>query len=177
MVSQSRHLLLMRHAKSSWANPSQTDHERPLNDRGMRDSPAMAQWLIDEKIKPDLILCSSARRTQQTTATMNAYWRRPVRTVSCKDLYHASATEILTAIRNRAELPELESAVKLMILAHNPGISELTSRLLGEAVAMPTAAIAVFDCQLTDWSVKLTRDNCRWLADQTPKQLSRDSGH
>lgn len=175
MSSQQLQLILMRHAKSSWANAGQADHDRPLNERGMRDSPVMAQWLVDQKLKPHLILCSSSRRTQQTALTMNAFWRRPVEVVTCEDLYHATASELLSAISSRSESTELQAAKKLMILAHNPGISELTTRLLGEAVAMPTAAIAVFDCQLTDWSKNLSKDNCRWRIDQTPKQLARES--
>jgi len=63
---ENRLLTLVRHAKSSWNTPGQQDHERPLNERGMRDAPIMAKRLLDKGCIPDLILCSSAVRTQQT---------------------------------------------------------------------------------------------------------------
>ena len=49
-------LLLVRHAKSDWGNPALEDFERPLNERGKRDAPAMAKRLLEKKIKIDAIL-------------------------------------------------------------------------------------------------------------------------
>ncbi len=59
-------LILMRHAKSSWANVSQADFDRPLNERGRQAAPLMGRWLDEQGLIPDLILCSTARRTQET---------------------------------------------------------------------------------------------------------------
>ena len=61
-----RTLVLIRHAKSSWSNPGEADFERPLNDRGERDAPRMGARLKELKIKPDLIVCSPAKRAKQT---------------------------------------------------------------------------------------------------------------
>ncbi len=67
-----RRLLLLRHAKSSWSDPTARDHERPLNDRGRRAAPLVGDYLRREDLVPDLVLCSSARRTCETLARLDA---------------------------------------------------------------------------------------------------------
>ena len=61
-----KRLILMRHAKSDWSQGGLSDFERPLNKRGVKDSSALGKWMADHLELPDVILCSSARRTQQT---------------------------------------------------------------------------------------------------------------
>ena len=61
-----RVLYLLRHAKSSWADDTLADHERPLANRGVRNAERMAAHLLDVHVEPDLVLCSSAVRTRQT---------------------------------------------------------------------------------------------------------------
>jgi len=57
-----RRLMLLRHAKSAW--PDLPDHERPLAKRGRRDAPAAGSWLREADLRPDRVLCSTARRTR-----------------------------------------------------------------------------------------------------------------
>ena len=59
-------LLVMRHAKSSWKEVDLVDHDRPLNKRGMKDAPRMGKLLRKERLIPELILTSSARRARDT---------------------------------------------------------------------------------------------------------------
>ena len=59
-------LILVRHAKSDWGNPSLSDFDRPLNERGKRDAPIMAKRLLDKKIKIDQIIASPAKRAAKT---------------------------------------------------------------------------------------------------------------
>lgn len=59
-------LLLIRHAKSSWDDAAVADVDRPLNDRGRRDAPAMAKRLIKAGISIDRFVSSPARRARQT---------------------------------------------------------------------------------------------------------------
>src|SRR5690242_20105187 len=61
-----RTLVMIRHAKSSWANPLQSDYERPLNDRGEQDAPMMGERLKKKNIIPDIIIASTAKRAKQT---------------------------------------------------------------------------------------------------------------
>ena len=68
-------LLLMRHAKSSWSEPGLADHDRPLNKRGKQAAPEMGKLLRKEGLVPDLILCSTARRSRQTAEAVAASLR------------------------------------------------------------------------------------------------------
>lgn len=141
-----RYLILMRHAKSDWGDPSLSDHDRPLNSRGQKDSPRMAGWLAEQSCIPDVVLSSSSSRTRETLALMCEQWGEEP-TVSFTDsLYLAAPDSILDCIRSDA----LDSRC-LMVLAHNPGISYLASLLAGRSIEMPTAAVAVFKVDLDDW--------------------------
>jgi phosphohistidine phosphatase len=142
-----RQLILMRHAKSDWGDHSLSDHERPLNGRGRRDSPRMAQWLSEIDMVPDVVLSSSSVRTRETVALMVEQWSvEPVLSFS-DNLYHSSAESILAVIRSDAC-----DARRLMVVAHNPGMAHLVSSLSNRLIEMPTAAIAIFQLQLTDWT-------------------------
>ena len=59
-------LHLLRHAKSSWKDPGLNDHDRPLSKRGRQTAKMMAAYLRRAKIAPDLEICSTAMRAQQT---------------------------------------------------------------------------------------------------------------
>lgn len=145
---------LLRHAKSSWSDSELSDHDRPLNKRGLHDAPVMRERLYQQSNQPDRILCSSAKRTRETlgfflppefsAAELNivsAPADCPDSTVAvCENLYLASAGTLLDSIQ------QTHSSVKhLMIIAHNPGIEMLCKLLHADAPKrMPTAAICQF---------------------------------
>lgn len=149
----SKELLLFRHAKSSWATPGQNDHDRPLNGRGRRAAVLMAGWMLREGWHPDLVLCSSALRTRETVA--RAMQTLPVaRLVTEPGLYLASAARLRQRIR------QVEDAVvRLMVVAHNPGIEDLARALApaeardgtGLDIKYPTAGCAWFRGEAADW--------------------------
>ncbi len=132
--------MLIRHAKSSWDDPLLDDHDRRLNDRGNRDAPKIGHW-IAQLAKPDLVLCSDARRTRET-------WNHiadalPLTTVDYRaDLYLASAQRLDRAIA-------AATVDTLAIVAHNPGIGDLANRygtsMHPRFADFPTGAVAVFD--------------------------------
>ena len=139
-------LLILRHAKSSWSDASLNDHERPLNRRGRRDAPRIGALLLDESLIPDLIICSSARRAQETAegvATASGY-AGPI--IATRDLYHADADLYLSAAREHGS--DYES---LMVVGHNPGIEELMEQLANGWYRMPTAALAEVRLDITNW--------------------------
>lgn len=141
-----RYLVLMRHAKSDWGDPSLADHDRPLNRRGKRDSPRMAQWLAETGFMPDVVLSSSSTRTRETIGLMIEQWGAEPTVSFSKELYLATPDTILECIR--AEAVEAQC---LMVLAHNPSISYLASLLSGDSIEMPTAAVAVFKVEVDQW--------------------------
>jgi len=138
---ESSFVTLMRHAKSSWQNTHQSDHERPLNTRGMNDAPIMAQRLIDQGCFPDLIICSSAQRALQTAAYVVDVFKLSDEQFQVNpDLYLASPETILHILRNT------DPTVKhTLLIAHNPGLAQLSCLLAPHSSAhLPTAGIRHF---------------------------------
>jgi phosphohistidine phosphatase len=129
-------LLLMRHAKSSWADGDLDDHERPLNARGREAAPRMAKVLVENGIVPQLILVSSSVRTRETVERMlPVIGDVPVKVV--KGLYHASPMTLLEIIHSHGA-----GADPLMVVGHNPGMETTVSNIAGNLVPFPTGAVA-----------------------------------
>ena len=147
----------MRHAKSDWSHAGLSDNERPLNARGRTTAPVMASWLARQNRMPNLVLCSSAVRTQQTLELMMQHWTSiqesnpgiELPQVHIDDsLYLASDVHILSSSKKsvmsiHAEVGQCVNCV--MVLAHNPGMEILVSQLSNQQNEMPTGAIAVFE--------------------------------
>lgn len=143
-----KQLSLVRHAKSSWSNPQLKDFDRPLNDRGLRDAPAMANHLQQLNLIPDFIISSAANRAQTTASIMaEVLLGDAEQIVTDKALYGASAETLLNEIRvvdNQLE--------HLMLVAHNPTITELLDILVdGAGQDMPTCGVAVIELDISDW--------------------------
>ena len=161
-----RILILMRHAKSDWGDESLSDHQRPLNHRGKRDAPRMATWLAEIDMVPDMILSSSSERTRETVALMTEQWSMEPTTSFSESLYLATPETILSTIRSDAC-----DAIKLVVVAHNPGMAHLVSSLAEEFVEMPTAAVAIFKIPASDWSSLQTSTSMSLLQLMRPKAL------
>ena len=161
-------LLLLRHAKSSWSDPSTTDHERPLNDRGRRTAPRMGRLTRTLDRLPDLVLSSDARRTRETVDLWRtgAEWDGEIQWSS--ELYHASAETLAAAAASAGPVR------RLMLVAHNPGLEDFATRLAGANVAMPTATLAIFESTVADWS-EFASTPCRTVGVWRPRALTDDS--
>ncbi|MFV0444297.1 MAG: SixA phosphatase family protein [Planctomycetaceae bacterium] len=146
-------LLLMRHAKSDWADAHLDDHERPLNERGKRDAPRMGQWLRDREVIPSRIVSSSAVRAKQTAErVVNGLGvARPLNLRD--DLYHAT---VETWLEMLARLPDSDECI--LCIGHNPGLEGLVLQLTGRPERMSTAAIAVIDVRPPGWASLKTDD-------------------
>ena len=152
-----KYLLLMRHAKSDWNDAGLTDKQRPLNSRGRASAPRMADWLARQNHTPDLVLCSSAVRTQQTLELMTEYWLSRNENNSAfaipqihidDSLYLASYSQLVSFAREFVAGVSTLGGPKpnrVMVLAHNPGMENLASQLSDRQIEMPTGAIAVFE--------------------------------
>jgi phosphohistidine phosphatase len=146
-------LLLLRHAKSSWADDKLADFDRPLNDRGRDDAPRMGQLLRRLELVPDLIITSSAKRAAATAelAARSAGYEGEIQ--QTRQLYLAEPQAYI-ALARRAP----EAVNTLMLVGHNPGIGELVALLGGDDETMPTAALADFRLPITTWAeLKATR--------------------
>lgn len=125
MQSQ-RQLFLLRHAKSSWADPSLADRDRPLAPRGRRALPYLRQHLKATDASVDLVLCSPALRTRQTWDGVRAGLRGRTEVRFMPGLYEASRTDLFDLIRAVED-----TAGSVMIVAHNPGIEQVAAGLAG----------------------------------------------
>ena len=139
-----RQLLILRHAKSSWDDPGLGDHDRPLAPRGERAAKAIAGHLRRERIGPDLVLCSSARRTRETLDLIAPALGDDTAVSVEEDLYAASADDLLE--RLRAVDDDVQS---VMLIGHNPGVEQLVLSLAGSGDDLakvrrkyPTGALA-----------------------------------
>lgn len=122
--SAARHyLLLLRHAKSDWDDPTLEDHERPLAARGRQAAPRMARHLTRTPLRPDLVLCSTARRARQTLDLVRPALP-PVPIVHEDALYTFEASALLDRLRTCP--PE---ARVVMVVGHNPALEDLALHL------------------------------------------------
>ena len=141
-------LYLMRHAKSSWEEPL-PDHERPLNKRGKKAAKLMGKYLAGEDIRPELILSSDAVRARETARRMVKAMKFPPSGIELEPrLYEAGPREIMAIIH--ALDPKLSS---VLLIAHNPGISETAVALSGDESYewLPTAAVVGIEFDIDDW--------------------------
>jgi len=142
-----RRLIVMRHADSSYDYPNMSDHDRPLNARGQRDAPRMADALSKRDWLPQLVLVSSAGRTLETLEGMAPHMddaRIDVR----PEIYHAGISTMLI------QLEDMLVDGTTMILGHNPGSENLINHLTGEWHEMPTAAAALLVEAPNGWIVE-----------------------
>ena len=155
-------LLLVRHAKSSWDNADTGDIQRPLNDRGKRDAPAMAQRLIRTGVDIDRFVSSPAKRALQTAEAFRhamAGKEGEIRVVP--DLYHASPATFRLVI---AGLDNDDRTVALF--AHNPGITAFVNTLTNMRVDnMPTCSVFAVRSPVANWSDFLNSSPQYWFFD------------
>ena len=143
-----RELYILRHAKSSWDDLTLADFDRPLNSRGREDAPLMGRHLAKLEIKPDLILSSPAKRAKKTAkivAKELAYEKKEIEFVEM--IYEASVQSLLYLL---AQLPK--SAERVMLVGHNPGLTQLANAL-GDTMIdnIPTAGVVGIALQLSKW--------------------------
>jgi phosphohistidine phosphatase len=132
-----RRLVLVRHAKSSWDDPTLSDHDRPLARRGRKALERMRPHLEHRGVRPDVVLCSSARRTRETLDGIRGGLGGHPRIEIEDGLYGAGADQIV------ARLERLDDAIATaLVIGHNPGIADLVDQLAATDQAVPTGAIA-----------------------------------
>ena len=140
----------MRHAEARWKDAGLSDLERPLNRRGTAAAEAMARRLLELQLVPDLVLVSPALRTRQTAEIVARELSLPARRLIHEEaLYLASAADLLKVVHGTG--PRVSH---LLLVAHNPGVSELVQLLVPEAEAsgLPTAAVCSISFDTTHWT-------------------------
>ncbi len=148
-------LLIVRHGKSSWDNPSLSDQERPLKERGVNDAGKMAKLLLDNKYIPELVLSSPAKRARHTAELFCEVFQYPAGKIQIDDRLYFSGVnaimEVLTNVDNRYDT--------VMITGHNPDFTELANVFLTQRLYnLPTAGVVVLQFNTENWE-EISRKN------------------
>lgn len=146
-----RRLILTRHAKSSWDDPTMSDHHRPLNARGRTAAADLGAWLASRGYQPEEVLVSDAKRTRETWEGIAPALPDAPSATFKPALYHASADVMLAVLRHA-------SADCVMMIGHNPGIADFATRILAQPVnhpafrRYPTGATLVASFEIDNWA-------------------------
>ena len=144
-----KQLLLIRHAKSDWGDFSLPDFDRPLNERGKKDAPVMAQRLLDKKIAIDAFIASPAKRAKKTAGFFaEAFKRDKDEIIFHEKLYGATEPifyDVIAAIKNKFN--------SIAIFSHNPGITDFANQLTNARIDnIPTCGIFAVKIDCNNWA-------------------------
>ena len=163
-------LLVVRHAKSSWDDADMKDFDRPLNDRGRRDAPVMAQRLIKDGVSIDRFISSPAKRARQTADFFaEAYGIKHREIQFIPELYHATPEIFRTVVTGLDDKDE-----SVAIFSHNPGITAFANILSTIRLDnMPTCAVFAVKSGADHWRDFLSATAQFWFFDY-PKAGGHD---
>ena len=156
-----RRLLILRHAKSSWAEPGASDHDRPLNRRGQEAAPRIGAYLARHKLVPDCVLCSTARRARETWELVAAAVSAASAATYVERLYDAAPRTLLDLFRHAEP-----AAKSVLAVGHNPGLQEVATQLIAAGdlddrerlrEKLPTGGLVVIDFAIEGWAKLHTR--------------------
>src|SRR5436190_17791042 len=140
-------LLLLRHAKSSWADASLKDFDRSLNKRGLKDMKTVGKFIRSSGICPELIISSPAERARQTAELLLKWSSLKAELRFDERIYEANVDRLLEVIAHVED-----SCETVMLVGHNPGMEDLYSILTGQMAHMPTATLASIELPVDNWS-------------------------
>ena len=160
-----KNLIIVRHCKSSWKDPSLSDFDRPLNKRGNIDGELMSNYLREKEKKIDKLILSTSIRTRLTSK----YFIEKIHFNSISyldELYHASYSEIIKIIS------KIENNFNnIMVIGHNPGLTELINHFTDMRIYnIPTSGIIKVEFEEDKWS-KITENKGKIVYKKFPKEL------
>jgi len=149
-------ILILRHAKSDWGDPSLVDFDRPLAKRGRKDAPRMGQVLVQFDCVPDKILASPAERAKQTTELVAEAcgYRKSIQWEA--GFYGGGSEDLIGALRRLPNTVEWA-----MLVGHNPTLEETVADLLdasdsgwsnGLSIRLPTAGLVCLEADILNWA-------------------------
>jgi phosphohistidine phosphatase len=143
-------LLLMRHAKSSWKDESLADLERPLNNRGSRDTPFMGKLLRERRIQPDALISSPAVRAMTTARVIAGELRFDPAGIRADKVLYQGDTPAMIEMISRTDA----ACGTILLVGHNPGITLLANRLSDSSIEhFSTCAVACFRFEIDSWNM------------------------
>lgn len=164
-----KRLYLIRHAKSSWSDHLLSDFDRPLSGRGKRDAPRIGEVLKSKKVKPDLVISSTAKRAIETAKILSNILDYPLQNITESfTIYEATTQNLLNVINN---IDDKNNSA--MLFGHNPGFTVLAN-LLGDKYIdnMPTCAVAEFELNVNSW-MEVQSDSGKLVGFEYPKKYKK----
>lgn len=143
-------LYLLRHAKSSWDDPRLSDHDRPLNQRGINSAKRIGKLMVERGFVPEIIVCSTSVRTRETIDLVVEASGIEPNIIYDDRIYEASLGDLLEVLNDY-------DRDRVLVVCHNPGIESLIFHLTGVIEPMPTAALAILvRSEGTEFQFRLT---------------------
>jgi phosphohistidine phosphatase len=159
-------VLLLRHAKASRDDPELADHDRPLTDRGRRDSRRVGRLMKDEGLVPDWWISSTAARARQTAELVATIVADPELVHHDRSFYLARPDAYIPVLR---ALPDEINSV--IVVGHNPGLEDLVAFLTGHDEHLPTAALVVLTFPDKTWQRIGRPGSAELVSTWRPKEL------
>ncbi|MBV4395732.1 histidine phosphatase family protein [Advenella alkanexedens] len=157
-------LLLVRHAKSSWSDPTLPDRIRPLAGRGRHDVEKMGKRLASRGVKPDLVLSSPAVRTAETAKALGKSLGYKHRNITVNDrLYACQPGDILEVVKDFDD-----GLSYVMLVGHNPEITDFVHLFTDRVAYMPTCATLELQFDVEAWA-DIARENLHQALYDSPK--------
>ena len=158
-------LIIVRHCKSSWADLSLSDFDRPLNKRGNIDGELMSNYLREKEKKIDKLILSTSKRTRLTSK----YFTEKIHFDSISyldELYHASYSDIINII-SKVE----NNFNSVMVIGHNPGLTELINQYtIMNIYNLPTTGVVKVEFKVDKWE-RITENKGKIVYKKFPKEL------
>ena len=145
-----KELLIMRHGKSSWENPSLDDFDRPLKQRGIKAAGFMGKKVGELSLSPDVILSSPAVRARETTNIFMDHCNSDPEVQWLEDIYYQDELRVLSHIQ---KLPD--SYQRAMVVGHNPTLENLGNLFISKGIVnlkLPTAALIYITFEVNHWN-------------------------
>jgi phosphohistidine phosphatase len=141
-------LLIIRHAKSAWDDPSLSDFDRTLTGRGKSDAAMMAKKIINNSIKIDCFVSSPAKRAKKTAKIfMKEFENNEKDLLLIPSLYEASVIDFYNVVENLDDKGDT-----LALFSHNPGITEFVNSLECSPIYnMPTCSVFALKIETKHW--------------------------
>ncbi|MEO7924202.1 MAG: histidine phosphatase family protein [Chitinophagaceae bacterium] len=141
-------LILVRHAKSDWGDSSLDDFDRPLNERGKRDAPAMAQRLLDKKIKLDVFIASPAKRAKKTACIFAEAYKTGKDEIIFRDELYGAGENVFADVIAKAD----NKFDSMAVFSHNPGITDFANLLTNTRIDnIPTCGVFAVKADCKKW--------------------------
>lgn len=166
MKKDTKTLLILRHAKSSWEFADLSDHDRPLSSRGKRDAPRIGRKLLKEGLIPQLIISSPAVRAYSTAEKVAKASGYDGEISVESSLYGSGYTEYLNVLQTQNDQYDI-----IMLVGHNPHSEQLLETLTGKMITMPTCSVACVRLNIRKWKEVKAQTKGELVNIWRPKEL------